>query len=219
MSANRHQLLPLGLIILTLPLPGAAAANDRGWQIRFHGVSVDTGEIVSTRQAGNQVTVAGDLGAGLAVGAEYRFSPRVGLGFGVLGALALDVGIRADLVSGDTLVAVDSLTFVPWTVGPTFHLTPASRADLYVGPLLAYVTYGDLFFEVGGENVGRLNLSDDFVLGAMAGLDLPIGEGGWTFSADLKYLDNSFVGRDSEGDPLGVDLDSTIFGLGFGYRF
>ena len=64
-----------------------------------------------------------------------------------------------------------------------------------------------------------VNLGDDWVFGAMAGIDLPIGEGGWAFSADLKYLDNSFVGHDPEGDPLGVDLDSTILGLGFGYRF
>jgi outer membrane protein len=100
------------------------------------------------------------------------------------------------------------------------HLTPDSRADLYVGPLLAYVVYSsfDLVVDPWFLTEGFVT-ENDFGIGINVGLDVRLGEGGWLLSAAFKYLDTTLVASPPDESVGRTDIDPMIFSIGVGYRF
>jgi outer membrane protein W len=106
------------------------------------------------------------------------------------------------------------VSVMPFTVGLDFHLTPKARVDLYAGPFVAYVFYGD--FEVEGESLG---VEDDVTWGGVVGLDVPIGKGGWLLTGAVRYLDTEAEPENRElgGDP--IDVTPWVAQLSAGVRF
>ena len=116
------------------------------------------------------------------------------------------------------------MAFAPFTIGANVHLTGRSPVDVYVGPLVGYVIYSSFNFNVQTSTSGPIGISvgiaDDFAVGAMLGLDVPIGKRGWVFNTNVRYLRTSIDSFDisiGTGE-IAIDFDPLIVGLGFGFR-
>lgn len=159
---------------------------------------------------------------------ERRFSDLLGAEIGVWNAKhdvdgrlngtywLLDSGSGMLLETGplDVTEKYGDVSVMPFTVGLNFHLTRKSRVDLYAGPFVAYVFYGD--FEVAGESLG---VEDEVTWGGVVGLDVPVGEGGWLLTGAVRYLDTEATPENSElgGDP--IDVTPWVAQLSAGVRF
>ena len=188
------------------------------WVLRFDLSWVDpSGSPVSFAGDGHTVWTYFDTDFGAGMRAEYRFSERLGVEVGVLGAGNVDVTSGYFDHSIGSNVEVSG--FTPLTLGLNVHLTPDRAVDLYAGPLLALVMYSSVD-DWSSHYVGRTNVSvdNDVGWGAILGLDVPLGSRGWMAQANLRYIDTDM--KNSGGDiSLNSEFDPVIYSVGFGYRF
>lgn len=190
------------------------ADSDDGWRLRFYAASID----FDSSQSRPRYDL--DFGFGLGVNAEYRFSPRLGVDLGVLGGAGVDVAWHELDIEGATVATYDTLTFTPLTAGLNVHLTPRSRVDVYLGPVVGLVQYGSLQVRSGSEGVTTgVRFDEDLAIGATVGLTVPFGQQHWSFNASVTALDSQLNGSSPNGVRLSENYDATIFGLGCGYRF
>ncbi len=212
--------LVLALMFLALP----AAADDEGWQLRFGGVWVDPDlSVDEVQNDGSRVRAEADSQLGLRLALEYRFSPRLGVEFGALWAEPdVEVTIDGVVFCLCRLEASDSLRFTSLTAGLNVHLTPEGPVDFYVGPLIAWVLYGDLGFRfsVGGlTDTVAFSSSDELAWGVQAGVDVPFGDGPWALNLAAQYLDTTLgVRAEDDGARSEIGFDPLVFSLGFSYR-
>lgn len=208
----------VGMILVVVALPGTGAAGDRAWLLRVAGVSVDSGaSAVEVPGTGEQFSIETSSGLGFGLDLEYRASRRIGVDLGVLSA-APNIGTSVD-VGVKSLSANADVTMTPLTAGINVHLTPDSRFDVYLGPLLAYVIYDNFTFTAWPGLSESFRSQNDVGFGANLGVDVRLGDGRWTFNAALKYIDTTFEASSIDGGPGETDFDPTIVGVGFGYRF
>ena len=229
---QRHSILLIGLACLTaLSTASPTSAADGQWHLRAHAAWVSPELSWQMSPApGDLVRVDADSAWGLGISGEYRASDLLGVELGILRS-SPDVNIQVDdAVLDVTVRASDGLTMTPVSLGLNFHLTPTRRFDLYLGPYLAYVLYGDLEWRVnetivvGGVPVEfdqslRMSIANDLAYGAVAGADIPLGPEGWYFSGTLKYLATELDSTDPEGDSETLSLDPFIVAVGFRYSF
>ncbi len=206
------------LAIFTILQPTHAQQFDPSWRLHVEFAVVDpSGDFATVDVGGSGVVVGFDSAVGAGLRGEYQFSKLLGVEIGALGASSFEVrtGIFSDLVG----TAVDVNSFAPFTVGLNFHLAPDSSIDLYTGPFLAIVKYGNVNVQtgIGGVTTGE-SVDTDVSWGAIAGLDFPIGKRGWSIQTSLRYIDTNMKGV-SAGSPFDSEFDPVIFSLGFGYRF
>lgn len=218
----------LALAILSLLISASTAvAAETDWSLRFYGFYMETSDTPSVvTEAGTRAGTDNGYGAGGGVNAEYRFNPRLGL---ELGAWIADHGdFRAVASTPDLEVDVtDTMTISSASAGLNYHLAPGFQADVYVGVLLALMSYDDLTIsqkpagqppEVLPASV-RVGIDSDVAFGLNLGLDLGLGETDWILYANLRYLRTS-MDLSFRGGSLGtVDYDPLLIGIGFGYRF
>ncbi len=161
-----------------------------------------------------------DTGGGLGFNAEYRFSRRLGIDLGLFSGGSVDIEAHTFRAGGTSWVTYDSLTFTPLTAGLDIHLTPDSRVDLYACPMVALIQYGSLsWYDQPDGFATDVDFDEDFALGARLGIGVPFGRSRWSFQANVTYLDTSLKGRGPNGVRIDSGYDSTLFGLGAGYRF
>lgn len=209
----------VALILCSLH-PTAAFANDSPWQIRFAAVSMNTssGTVNVPDEDDELYTYDGSNEIGFAIDVEYRASRRLGIDFGMISATpAFDVTVGEEPLS---LTASADIRATPIYAALNIHLTPDSRFDLYVGPVLAYVVYEgfDLVVEPGLSE--SFTVENDFAFGAVVGLDVALGDGGWSLNTAFRYLDSTLEARPVDETDVGtVDMDPMIFSIGVGYRF
>lgn len=215
----------LSTLLLTsalLAMPTSAAAQDDGWQLRIGGVWVDPDVNFSDVDSdGDRVEAGADSEIGFGLALERRFSPRLGIELGALYAEP-DITLDADLAGGPQFSVSDGVSFTAITAGLNIHLTPDKSVDLYLGPLLAYVLYGDIGFraQVAGQPlVEDFSSDDDFALGAQIGADIPFGDGPWSLNVAAMYLDTQLAVTDDEGEVTNLGFDPLILKVGFGYHF
>lgn len=223
-----HWYLAGGLLVAAVVVLAASASADTGeeidtgWEIRFYAAAVDMDHSSAglTRPAGSRAGYGTSTGGGLGFNAEYRFSRRLGIDLGLFSGGGVDIEAHTFRAGGPSWVTFDTLTFTPLTAGLDIHLTPDSRVDFYVCPMVALVQYGSLtaYNEPGGTS-WDIDFDEDFGLGARLGLGVPFGQNRWSFQANLTYFDGSLEGQGANGIRIDSGYDSTIFGLGFGYRF
>jgi outer membrane protein W len=205
-------------VVALMATSSALANGETGWTIRvdlaFVDPAGDEGVVVVEE---DWVHVGLDGGAGAGVRGEYRFTPRLGFEVGVLGTASVDISPFAG--GGGTSAAVGLDTFAPVTTGLNVHLTPQARLDLYAGPLLAYASYSDVEVRaaVGGSAI-EIAVDNDLGVGAIVGLDVPIGKRGWFFDTSLRFIKTSMRGSNGD-DRVNIDYDPAIVSFGFGYRF
>ncbi len=212
----------LALTVLLLALPAPASAEDDNWQLRVSAVWLDPDvSFTDIDSDGSRVAASADKDIGFGLALERRFSSRLGVEIGALFSEP-DVVLDADLGGGLQFTASDSVSFTAITAGLNVHLTPDRAVDLYVGPLLAHVLFGDvgLRAQIAGESLAQdFSSNDDFALGAQIGADIAFGGGPWSLNLAAKYLDTSLEITDGEGEETDLGFEPLILSVGFGYRF
>lgn len=211
-----------GLLLVALAAATSASAEtDTGWQIRLYAATIDMEHSSAglTRPGGATAGFDGDVGGGVGVNAEYRFSRRLGVDLGFFSGGNVGIEAHAYRIGDTSWVTHDTLTFTPLTAGLDVHLTPGSRVDVYACPLVALIQYGELAIRTGPSGLRTgIDLEEDFALGATLGLGVPFGQR-WSLQANVTYLDSSLKGSGANGVRIANGYDSSIFGLGLGYRF
>jgi len=208
----------VALAFMVLAHPAQAAEGEPVWLLRLDLSWVDpSGDFVTADVGGTTASAGFDTGFGGGVRGEYQFSDRYGVEIGVLGAGSVDVA--SGIFGGTVGSAVQVSSFALFTVGLNVHLTQDAPIDLYVGPLLALVSYDSVDVRTTiGTATTSVSVDNDVGLGAILGLDVPIGERGWLIQTNLRYVDTDI--ENSGGIILiNSEFDPLIFSVGFGYRF
>lgn len=233
---NARKVLVL-VAALALLMGGTATARE-GYVLRFGGVSVNpTGDLrIEEREMvplgdGTTLSMVGrgtaeaDSAFGFCLELERRFNDLFGLGFTIMHSdhdvdvrLTETVRITDDVTNAVLFAMTESLSetasgdMTPLLMGANFHLGTNGRVDLYGGPFVGLVTYGDL--ELQGE---RISFKDEFAYGATVGLDVPFGNGKAAFSAAARYMIASAEPDEPDSEALELDPLTVLFGMG--YRF
>ncbi len=201
---------------------------DNRWILRLVGAGASGDDSLFTSEfhpdgSNERNYLEAEVGEGFGVSLERLINRRMGVELGVLAA-GLDVDLMRDIDDAWETVE-DDTDFMPITLGLNFHLTPDSKVDFYLGPLVALVQYDDFDVRVLGEHV-EADIDDDFTFGAQVGIDLPVGSR-WAFTAGVRYLDTEaefenagFGGGGGEDDnELELAVDPLIFTAGVAFRF
>jgi outer membrane protein W len=211
--------IAVALVLLTTAIcPVRAQQFEPELRLAFDLALVNpSGDVVSTEVGVGGVSVDIDSKAGAGFRFEYRFTRALGVEFGLLGASSFDVNV------GDTGngigVATGVNSFAPLTLGFNYHFPAGDTFDLFAGPFLAFVRYGDVSVQTGTGGVVTAEAVDtDTGWGVILGADLPLGSGNWLLHSNLRYIDTSMKGANSDGR-FDSDFDPLIFSIGFGYRF
>ena len=229
-------------VFLAIFLSGQAWSADDGFVLRFGvGHATPSGGLTesasfSGMDLGNGTMLAFDGSIAiepqeapvLALGFEYRVNGRFGIDASLLrantdldgrlnGTYWINDSMTGELIETGPLNAtqeVGDLDVTPLTVAANFHLTPKSKADFYLAPVVGYMFYGDL--DLMGE---KASVKSAFAWGAAAGVDIPVGKGRWLINAALRYLESE-VELDEPG-AVGGASDMSLFAIqvGAGYRF
>ena len=202
-----------------LALPTTAFAGETGWALRVSGAWLDPDFAFRVVEEGEEIRLDVDSEIGVALDLEYRFSNRLGV---TVGVTWVELGAPLTVTVPDviTIRLDDDLRFMPITAGLNVHLTPSSAVDLYIAPMVAWVRYGDLEYELEGAGRLAVEIDDDLAWGGLVGVDVPIGEQGWMATGAVSYLVTDLDGTDrSEGGRQSFDFDTLAIRLGVGYRF
>ena len=206
------------MFIAFATLPGTVSADEDPWKFRFAVVSMNpsSGQFVVS-ESDERFSYQSDGGVGVAIDFEYRASRRLGIDFGVISA---SPGFTVDVDAEPLSVSASSdIRITPIYAALNIHLTPDSRFDLYLGPLLAYVTYDSFELVAGTELREGFSAEEDLGFGAVLGLDIGLGSGRWSLTTAVRYLNTTLEASPSDGGVGKTDIDPMIFSVGFGYRF
>ncbi len=214
----------VAVAVLALAVPAGAA--DPAWKVRVSGVWIDPDfeweQVVAEYDERQSATAGSDLGVGF--GVEYRFSDRLGVELATA-LLEPEFDVRIEIPSVIDITTSDRLGIKALTAALNIYLTPASPVELYVAPMIAYVAYDDLMFDLGMFcDPGMLcmfhfTVDDDVGWGALVGVDVPLGERGWLFNASAGYLDTDLEVTDPDGDTETFGFDSITASIGIAHRF
>lgn len=220
MTRNRVSPALVALAVLALVWTAAPATADvdpeLGWRLRFSVAAIDFHSNLDSR-SGYGI----DIGGALAINGEYRFNRRFGLDLGAFGGSGVDVRGQRTWINWAEFDVYDTMSVSGLTAGVDIHLTPDSRVDLYICPMVALMQFGGLAFEAGPQRLRTaVEFDEDLAVGASLGLAVPLGElRKWSFSANLTHLESTLDGHDHGDLRIQEDYDVTMYGLGFGYRF
>jgi len=227
-SENNRSIGPIGnlypsrwftlliVVLAAVAIAGSARAaeDDTSWRVGLEFAWLDpSGDFSTTTVDDNTVRSRYDSGFGVGTRGEYQFAPQFGVELSALGAGSVELSAGND----GSWVKVSAVA--PLMVGFNFHLTPDRPVDFYVGPMLGLVRYSDVEYRAGfGEVSISVSVEDDFAWGAIVGLEIPLGSGGWQVQGNLRYIETDI--RDS-GGPISInsEFDPLIVSIGMGYRF
>ena len=224
MRTGRTTLIAIALLAL-----GATSvhAEESGWSLRFNGTwtAPEQTNVDDSDPAVRFETTTGET-FGLGLGLEYRFSKRVGLEFGA--QVGYDASMRYKLsdpegkVFGDPLDAHPGgdMRFVIYDAALNIYVA-AGQVEVYVGPVIGYITYDDVDVRLGSFLVPATVLNDSGgAVGGVLGLDIPFSNSHWFLTSSVRYLVASYDSRLSvETSTRSIDFDPFIARLGLGYRF
>jgi len=159
---------------------------------------------------------------GFAIDYEYRYSDLLGIGVAVARTEA-EMEISHMVAVQYPPHYTGDLTMVPLTLSPQFHLVKSEALDLYCGPLLGYVFYGELKTEDYGRGTNAYSVKNEFTYGALVGLDVPLGSTNWLFTSSVRYVktkaDIDEPYQHVEDMNAQIDIDPIIIQAGIGYTF
>jgi len=116
----------------------------RGWRLTLDAVSVDSNLDVPAFALPAGVDLSSDeTDTGFALAARYRFSRRIEVELGYLDGGESSLDLTAQVLQ-QSLRVESRLGFEALIAGLDVHLTPGHRVQLYAGPLLAFLRYGDV---------------------------------------------------------------------------
>ncbi len=188
------------------------------WQLKADFAVVEpSGDAVAVGVSPASVDVDFDTMVGAGLRLEYRFTKALAVELGALGSSGF--GVSVGDASRPLGVASRIDGFAPFTLGLNYHSNTGSHVDLYAGAFVAAIRYGDVTIETTpGRVLTDESANTDFGWGATAGIELPIGAGGWSLQANLRYI-RTRIKLDPDEDVAESDFDPLILSIGIGYRF
>jgi outer membrane protein W len=215
--------LAVGLIALVSAVPALAGQGDK--IIRFGGAYVSpTGDYVEEIDSDGVVgdlTIEADSAFGGFFGFEYMFTDLFGLDATLLYAnhdIDGTLDVDSDGVPFYEKATLAEVSNMPLFISGHFHFMQDGPVDLYAGPTLAYVMYGDLEFKPIADEEEDIPLEDDFGFGAVFGVDVPFGtDNNWMFNSKIRYIRTG--AETDEVDSVTVDIDPWIIEIGVGVKF
>lgn len=141
---------------------------------------------------------------------NFELRPRKHFGF-EMGLSFTDVDFVVS-VPGAGSAKLGSAFAMPFTLGANYHfLKRGSRVDVYLGPSIGWVLWGDLRL----EDDQTVSTESDVAIGGQVGVGVKLSEKSrWTFEATVQYLQTQF------GDEtLKIDVDPMMLRVGFGRRY
>jgi len=201
-AAAERELIIRTSITQMMPDLSYQASTDNGWPIDVSSSS-DTGwslelEVAATRRLGVAFQFA-------------KASPEV----------RFEVDPRPVF---STLEARDHLDVTMYAASVNLHLTPDRAIDMYVRPVVAYMSFGDLTFAFDGpdglNDTLHFDVRHEVTWGIGMGADIPLGSSGWLATASATYLDSTLEIRqiDEQGTEM-IGFDPLLVSVGIGYRF
>jgi outer membrane protein W len=130
------------------------------------------------------------IGARLSL--EYKFTPLIGGEVSVLRASHEISETEIELLVSHER-KFGQVTDWPILLGANFHVLRNKSIDLYVGPVIGWVIWGDLKPTAAAQQdvtIGPIRMQDGFAWGVNVGVDLPFARH-WAFNLDLRDLDYS----------------------------
>ncbi len=213
MVQRPHRLVVAAVTLVLIALAGLPVRAD-GWTLRLQGGVASPSETFHP-PAGNpdppRVTL--DRASALSVALERRLTHRLGLEVGTL-YTSPELAVVVDLSPTSSLRATDGLSVSPLWLGLDVHLRSGKPWDVYLGPQVAYVRYGEIALEFPGAPPSRFSFDDDVAWGAVLGVDRGSTRSAWSWGATVRYLTTTAVTGD-----LQLDVDPLVVNLGVGYRF
>ena len=159
-----NRLVPLAVATLALAFCQTAFAGDTNSKSKIYGTLAYVSPLAETDQNISGVTDAVKASSefGFNLGLEFRTTILLGIELDYLYA-------RHDL-EHDTAGLLGETTFQPISGTLNLHV-PLGNLDLYAGPTVAYVNWGDLKLPSGG---GTVEIDAEFGYGISAGIDLEV---------------------------------------------
>ena len=210
-------LLLMSLAALSSFSAPASAQDLSRWQMKAGLVLVDTNAPFSIdKPSGGEIHAGGNAALGVSIAIEYRLSNLIGLELAAVYAKSPDVD---DTTNGNNDEIGEGPTFFPILAGANFHLLDSDNADLYVGPRVAFINFGDFDLDIDGQRTS-FDVDDEFAWGATVGFNYRIGESRWSIVAEATYLDADMEISESGSDISTVtSFDPLFVNLGASYHF
>ena len=210
----------IGLYIVTLATLGGLSsvshADDTSrWQLKSGLMLVDASDpFVVETPSGGKVHAGGNAEIGAMIAMEYRLSNRVGLEMGVAYAQSPDID---DDTNGNGDSIGEGPGFLPVYAGVNFYVMDSQHLDVYLGPRVAFVTFGDFDLNIDGQRTA-FEVDNEMAWGATAGIDYRFGEGRWSVTAEATYLnvdmeitnESTRAVSSNKFDPLMITLGATF---------
>ncbi|MDX1997811.1 MAG: PKD domain-containing protein [Thermoanaerobaculia bacterium] len=151
---------------------------------------------------------------GVGLGLSYFLTERVSLDTELMfgqtdGNFVHDVGPAWDM--GD-----DSGSILGLAIGPTFHLTPGKRVDVFAGPFVGLFDLGDYEFNGLNRKLDR-SFDSEVGFGAQLGLGIPFGQQSpWAGFFAGRYMKLS---GEVDGTSQELDIDPLALVAGVSFNF
>ncbi|ANM29760.1 hypothetical protein ABI59_09495 [Acidobacteria bacterium Mor1] len=188
----------LALILVLLAGGTAWAEGDRAF--RFNLVySMPTSDF----DPGGGETTELDESLGFEAGLEFMVTDSIGvepaLGLFESELIFMEPG-QPDMDDGD----VEGIRILG---AVNFHFGN-EKVDLFAGPVLGYMLWDDI--QPVGMSPGA-PVDDELIFGAGFGVNVPGGESGWSFNAQLRYLQME-LSPEANSNVLGIDPVEVLVG-------
>lgn len=210
-SACRRILFAVAILVGAV---GPATASDADWSVSLAAMSSH-----STSGSGS----SSSLGVGATV--EYRFSRSLGVGV-VAFSNQFDDELEFDLY--DFPIRLESnFRMTPVLAELLWHLTPDSRADLYIGPVAGYVVMSDLavradiviYDEPQYSQWISFPTRNSWAWGGTVGVNVRLGSGGSFLTLGATYLEVPLDFELAADLVESAEIDPLALHLGYGFRF
>ena len=199
--------LAAAFVVLALVATPAAAQENRfkvfvgvGYISPLDSEDISVDEITDTIEASSEV--------GYDFGIEWRLNKLIGLELDYLNG-------KHDVELGGTKIA--ETDFNPLSLSLNFHVLHTNLLDLYVGPTVSYVSWGDIKIEEAFQGLleaESISTDSETAFGAQVGLDIGIGPH-FAIITTLRYLKVDITPQGEDG--LGVS--PLIVRVGAGWRW
>ncbi len=197
--------------------PKSYASDAPRWELKTGLVLVDTDEPFAVdKPSGGRVEAGGNAALGWAIGLEYRATNLIGYEVGLAYAKTPDVDDTADTNRNEL---GEGPSFMPLMAGVNFHFLDSDQFDVYAGPRIAYVRFGDVDLDVDGQSTA-FDIDSELAWGASGGFTYRFGESRWAVTAQATYLDldMEITQRDTAED-VTIGVNPLMLTLGASFRF
>ncbi len=202
---------PIAMTSFAVAQDAPVGKSAGGFMIRVRGLAVIPQPESSISAIGGKVDASTTFDP--EVDASYFFTDNIAME--LIAATTRHKITAKGTAIGD--VEVGHVRLLPPTLTAQWHFMPKQAFSPYVGASVNYTFFFDK--SVGGGPVTKVSYDNNFGAAIQAGFDYNLS-GHWFLNFDVKQIFLNTTAKINGGAiRANVDLNPTIVGVGFGYRF